>query len=627
MSISNLNFVPCHLHSTYSLLDGLSQTDQIASKCVEYNYKACAITDHGTLAGTVDFVKSCKKKGIKPILGIELYLSGLPASIKDKNNRRLSHLPLLAKNKNGWSDLIKLVSRSNSQDLFYYKPRVDLGILNEYCTKNWIAFSGHPGSDLFNVLFKEKNSQNGFVDDPLANAEKVLNRYIDIFGKENFFIEIQTVCANEQAKQTADILRQLSKRTGVPPMASLDSHYINRSDAQDQRVILCSSLKTTLKKVKQAISDDEFGLSEFFIHDYFHLPSLKEMQEANTEEELKNTELISDMCEQYDILGKPRLPNFPCPDNLSEAEYLKELCRQGWRSKLIANNILKTTDIQNTYLERVKHELNILEKANLSGYFLIVQDYVNWAKKQDWLIGPSRGSAAGCLVSYLLGITNVDPIPFNLLFTRFYNEGRNTKDHVAFPDIDIDVPKFKREEIIQYLKDKYGHEKVCQIATFGRLQGRGALKEVLRVHDACSFEEMNQITKNIPDEADIADEMQEQKINSIIQFVLENDPALVRDYAEFDENKKLIGPYADYFGQAIRIEGTLRTQGKHAAGIVIAPEDISQTCPIIQGKDGDTVAGFDMYALEALGYIKMDVLGIAALDKLMWVNELLKEER
>lgn len=619
-----MSFVPLHNHTTYSLLDGLSQPDALAKKCADYQYKACALTDHGTLAGTVDFTKSCKKNGIKPILGIELYLSGLPASIKDKNNRRLSHLPLLAKNKNGWYDLIKLVSRSNSQDLFYYKPRVDLDILNEYCTKNWIAFSGHPGSDLFNVLFKEKNSENGFAHDPIANAEKILNRYIDIFGRENFFIEIQTVCANEQAKQAVEILRELSKKTGIKTMASLDSHYINKCDAEDQRVILCSSLRTTLKKVKKAISDDEFGLSEFFIRDYFHLPSLEEMTVVNTEEELKNTELISDMCEEYNILGKPNLPIFPCPNNMSESEYLKELCRQGWRSRLIANNVLKTTEIQNTYLDRVKYELAVLEKANLSGYFLIVQDYVNWAKKQDWLIGPSRGSAGGCLISYLLGITNIDPIPYNLLFTRFYNDGRNTKDHVALPDIDIDVPKFKREEIIQYLKDKYGQEKVCQISTFGRLQGRSALKEVLRIHEVCSFEEMNKITKNIPDEAEIADEMEEQKISSIIQFVLENNPALVRDYAEYDDNKNLIGPYADYFAQAIRIEGTLRTQGKHAAGVVIAPEDISQTCPIIQGKDGDSIAGFDMYALESLGYPKMDILGIAALDKLMFVNDLLK---
>jgi DNA polymerase-3 subunit alpha len=625
-----MSFVPLHLHSTYSLLDGLSQTNQIADKCREYGYGACALTDHGTLAGIVEFVQSCKenkkknKPAVKPILGIELYLSTLPPTIKDKNNRRLSHLPLLCKNKAGWSDLIKLVSKSNTQDFFYYKPRVDLATLAEFCKKNWIAFSGHPGSDLYNALFKERNSDNGYVADPLSNAEKVLNRYVDIFGKENFFIEIQTVCANEENKKSAEILRELSKRTGVPTMASLDSHYINRADAEDQRVILCSSLKTTLKKVKQAISDEEFGLSEFFINDRFHLPSLEEMKQANTEEEIANTQLIADMCEDYNILGKPNLPKFECPNGLSEAEYLKELCRVGWKEKLVNYGVLKTSELQNTYLDRIKHELAVIEKANLSGYFLIMQDYVNWAKKQDWLIGPGRGSADGCLISYLVGITTVDPIPHDLLFTRFYNEGRNTKDHIAFPDIDIDVPKFKREDIIEYLKEKYGREKVCQIATFGRLQGRGAIKEVLRVHDACSFEEMNQITKNIPDEAAIADEMEEQKIGSIIEFVLENEPALVADYAQYDENKKLIGPYAKYFEQAIRIEGTLRTQGKHAAGIIIAPDDISQTCPIIQGKDGGSVAAFDMYAMESLGYIKLDVLGISALDKLMFVNELLK---
>lgn len=619
-----MNFTPLHLHSTYSLLDGLSQTDQITDKCREYGYDACALTDHGTVAGVVEFIQSCKKKKIKPILGIELYLSGLPANIKDKNNRKLSHLPLLCKNKTGWLDLIKLISKSNTPDLFYYKPRVDLSILHEYCSKNWIAFSGHPGSDLYNILFKEKNSKNGFISDPLGTAEKLLNKYVDIFGKENFFIEIQRICADDLSKQTSDILRELGQKTNTPCMASLDSHYIDRKDAEDQRVILCSSLKTTLKKARQAINDDEFGLDSFFNNDYYHLPSYEEMCAVNTEEEIKNTQLIADMCENYDILGKPRLPNFPCPDGVSEVEYLKQLCRDGWKSKLIDNNILVSPELQNTYLNRLKYELDVIDRAKLNGYFLIVQDYVNWAKKQGWLIGPGRGSADGCLISYLIGITSIDPIPHNLLFTRFYNEGRNTENHTALPDIDIDVPKFKRENIIQYLKDKYGEDKVCQISTFGRLQGRGALKEVLRIHDVCSFEEMNQITRNIPDEAAIADEMEEQKINSIIQFVLENEPALVKDYAEYDDNKNLIGPYARYFEQAIRIEGTLRTQGKHAAGIVISPENISQSCPIIQGKDGDNVAIFDMYALEALGFPKLDVLGVAAFDKLMWVNELLK---
>ena len=272
------------------------------------------------------------------------------------------------------------------------------------------------------------------------------------------------------------------------------------------------------------------------------------------------------------------MPNFPTPSKESEEEYLKQLSRDGWARLLLETGKVIEPEDKQIYLDRFIKEFDVIKSANLFGYFLIVQDIVAYVNKMGWLSGPGRGSAAGCLISYLIGITQIDPIEFDLLFERFYNSGRNTEDNISLPDIDMDVPGNKRDEIIKYLKDKYGHSNVSQMLTFGRLQGRSALKEVLRINGACGFSEMNEITKAIPNEAEISDQLQEmeEEDRSIIRWALENNADDLRGYCFINDKNELDGDYAEFFDQAIKIEGTFKTQRKHAAGVVISAEELSK---------------------------------------------------
>jgi len=623
-----VNWTPLHSHTHYSLLDGLSQPSQVAQRCHELGYDSCAITDHGTISGCISFTKAMKEKNIKPILGCEFYLTP-DVSIKDKDNRALSHLVVLAKNKEGWKKLIQATSKSNDPDNFYFKPRLDLDTLSNFSDGSLVSFSGHLGSDLANIIFSDwKQGYNSnsyemaksFVDENWKKKTCDLARlYQDIFGKDNFFLEIQLIDHENSpaSRLVGEKLREIGKELKIPCVATADSHYPTKKDAPDQRVLLCSAMKTTYKKVKRKLdAGEDVGLSSFFKSFNYHIPSPEEMSALHTEEELKNSTLISDMCEEYEILGAPILPPFPCPT--SPAEHLRQLCRNGWRTKLIETNKLTNNALENEYLNRIKHELSVLQDAGLSSYFLIVSDIVDYVRLEGWLPGPGRGSAAGCLVSYLIGITQVDPIEHGLLFQRFYNTGRNTDEHISLPDIDIDVPASKRELVIEYMKEKYGHAKVGQMLTFGRLQGRSALKEVLRVHDACSFEEMNMITKSLPHEQEISDQLQEMDNPSVIKWALINQPESLKDYCQMDDEGNTSGPYSKYFDQAMRIEGTYKSQGKHAAGVVISPEELGEVCPMVKETNGSNkIAGLEMSDLEAMGHVKFDILGVNLLDKIM----------
>jgi DNA polymerase-3 subunit alpha len=645
-------WIPLHVHSHFSLLDGLSKPYQIANRCEKLEYKACAISDHGTVSGAIDFASVLKKKDIKPILGCELYISGLDASIKNKKENGLSnltHLPVLAKNKQGWTDLISAVSLSNSKELFYYKPRIDLDRLKQF-TGNLIAFSGHPGSDLGNCIFTSKDVYNyrdleqarGFVHKYAVDiASTKALEYQELFGKGNFFLEIQLIDKDNMPAQQliADVLREVSKKTGIECIATCDAHYPEKKDAIDQRILLCAALGKTLNEIEQKMSQDEdVAMSGFFRSDNYHIPSLEEMQEAHKgfEHELENTVKIAEMCEVYDVLNKPQLPTFECPNDMSEIEYLRDLCRQGWRKKIIGRNLGKYTE--QDYAERVKKELGVIENANLSGYFLIVQDYINWTKNQGWLVGSGRGSGAGSIVLYLLNVTTVDPIEYGLMFERFYNAGRNTEERVSLPDIDCDFPVDKRGKVIEYIRNKYTKNHACQMMTIGRLQGRQVLKEVFRAHAVCSPEEQTQITNLLPQENTVTEQLQDFKKAiddshaGLLRWVFYSDDDVAEKYrkrfAEYcyiDDDGTLKGSYAEYFNQAIRIEGTFKSQGKHPAGVIITSENLNSVCPMIYDKTlGETIAGLEMDALESIGLVKFDILGLALLDKLMGVNNLLR---
>ena len=617
-------YIPLHTHSHYSLLDGLSKPYQIANRCHKIGVPSCAITDHGSISGAVQVSAALKSKGIKPILGCELYLSFDNCEIKNKENIDLTHFIVVAKNLEGWKSLIKIVSQSNKPEYFYKKPRLSIDKLRNLVDgKNLIAFCGHMGSYISDLIQKYNIDHKG-------RCISFIDEMKDIFGKDNFFLESQLMDQINMPSQIelSNIIRNLGAITNTKVICTPDAHYAEQDDAIDQRILLCNNIKTTLTEInKKIINNEDVPFGAFFKSDKYYILSPEEMRDLHSEEEIENTQYIDSLCENYDILNKPLLPPFECPNDQNPDEYLRQLCRDGWREK-ISNNIDKNT--QEIYTNRIKEELMVLQGAGLSSYFLIVSDIVNYVRSSGWLPGPGRGSAAGCLVSYLIGITSIDPIKYDLIFERFYNSGRNTTDRISMPDIDIDVPINKRENIISYIKNKYGQNKVSQMITFNTMKGRGALKEVLRVYGNISFDEMNRITKFIPDEAKIADELQEMKEDSgeasIIRWALENNADKLKEwcYISQEDETKLEGPLAKRFEQAIRLEGTKSNQSKHAAGVVISSHDLSTVCPMIYDtKNKTTIAGMEMQDLESLGIIKFDVLGVAMLDKVMSISDIL----
>ena len=618
------SYIPLHCHSHYSLLDGLSKPDQIASRINEIESPACALTDHGNIAGAVKFYSTMKKKGIKPILGCELYICNNSPTIKEKENGKLSHMLVLAKNYQGWLNLIRIVSESNKPEHYYHKPRLDLETLSNFVQNSLICITGHLGSTLCNAIYKENKIISDYSNVGVAYVDKLK----EVFGRENVFLESQLMDMENIPiqKDLSDATIDIAKKTGVKIICTPDAHYARKEDAVDQRILLCNNLKTTFPEINRKLSNnEEIPISCFFASDNYHILSQEEIRSLHPEEHIINTNLVNDMIEEYDILSKPKLPPFKCPDGYNPDEYLRQLCRNGWRDK-IHNKIDKS--LHPTYTDRIKYELSVLQGADLSSYFLIVQDIVNHVRQEKWLPGPGRGSAAGCLVSYLIGITSIDPIKYNLLFDRFYNAGRNTSDHISMPDIDVDVPIDKRENIIEYIKDRYGQDKVSQMITFNTIKGRGALKDVLRVYGNISFEEMNKITKNIPDEAKIADELQQMKDEtgeaSIIRWALENNPEKLKEWCYIDDKNKMQGPLSKRFEQAIRLEGTKSNQSKHAAGIAISADPLNESCPMVyDSKNKQLIAGMEMQDLEAIGIIKFDILGVAMLDKVMTIQDLL----
>ena len=611
-------YIPLHVHSHYSLLLGLSKPRDIAQRCIDLNIKSCAITDAMSIAGSVSFYKEMVANNIKPILGCEIYI---------KNEGRLSKIVLLSKNINGWNNLISIVSRCNSKENFNSKPSIDYAQLKELVKNDLICVTGFPGSYLWDQIVID-NIKNELNPDWKTIAVKDISILQDIFTQENLFIEIQLFDTTANKANIGLLLREFCVQNNYNRLAGIDSYYSLPEDSVDQHILLCSNLKTTLPAMSTKIMNDiDTGFNHFFNSNQYHILSNETMIELYDEVELKNTLLIDSMCETFSPLNKPVLPSFKFPSEFSsEVEYLRQLCRDGWAKKIV--NIIPQED-QIIYVDRIKQELDILAGAGLSSYFLIVMDILRFIRENKWLPGPGRGSAAGCLVSYLIGITSIDPIKYGLLFERFYNAGRNTKDRISMPDIDIDVPINHREAIIQYIKDKYGSAQVSQMITFNTLKGRGALKEVLRVYNNMSFEEMNLITKHIPDEAKIADELQEVKdedgFASIIRWTLENSGDKLKEWCSIDEKGQLTGPLAKRFEQAIRIEGTKYNQSKHAAGVAVARSPLNDICPMIYDtKTDQSIAGLEMNDLESLGVIKFDILGIALLDKLMLIRTLTK---
>jgi len=427
---------PTHIHTVYSQLDGIIKMPKLVKKCKELGYTACSITDHGGISGAFDFIQECLKQEIKPIVGSEFYVCRDHSFIKNEDNRKLAHMVLLAKNKSGYFELVKLTSLANKVDSYYYKPRLSLNEIKQYCS-NLVAFSGHPGSVVGNALCGSDLLSCTSLDEGYAlldqnrldAARDEIRALQSVFG-ENLYLEIQLFYTDGGPGFIclAETLRKLGKELGVKCIACMDAHYLDKCDAKIQRIALCSSLKLKIKEISEKIAaGEQVPLESFFTSDTFYLLGQQELLDVgNTQEEIDNLTDIENSCEAYSLNHPPRLPKFSNDGN--DYETLVKLCRDGWTKRI--NN---TWDKQ-IYGDRVKKELKVIKRTDLSPYFLIIADYVNYMKNKGWLVGSGRGSISGSLVAYLLAISEIDSIKYDLVFERFFNPGRCYSKHISFDE-------------------------------------------------------------------------------------------------------------------------------------------------------------------------------------------------
>jgi DNA polymerase III subunit alpha len=592
---------PIRNHSHYSLLQSISRCDQIVETCKEYGYEYAGITDILSISGCIKFIKKCKENDIKPIIGTEV--------VFDDDSR----ITLICKNKQAWKDLLKVISVSNTEDNYTTHPVISKdGLFEIIDCDNFICVDGYVGSSLFQEVFDfttyndiaDRNECDIEVDD----AKKlIVKNHIELFSGlfADYYLEIDLMSSDEYgiASVMADLILDSGYDKIIP---SSETYYPKRSDNIDHKVLLCVKLRTTLNKLIHKISDSKnFEFLKFIKNSNYHIKKPDHISEKYQQFFLDNMDDLVGKCEEFNLLSSPKLPHFKTPAGQSEVDYLVEICRSNWSRLIPASND------QQIYEDRLQKELKVIEEANLAGYFLIVQDYVNHFANKGVLVGPGRGSGGGSLVCYLTGITLVDPVEYDLIFERFYNAGRNTKDNVSLPDIDVDFPPDDREDIIDYIRDAYGHANVCQMITFGKMAGRSVLKEVMRANESCTFDQMNEITKKIQSEASISDLLEEMDNPSVIMWCLENDPESLADYCWIDKKGKIKGDYAKVFEQSIRMEGIYKTQGKHAAGVVISCDPIVDICPMIRQKSStEPIASMQMEDLEACGGVKVDILGL-----------------
>mgnify|MGYP000986018542 CR=1 FL=1 len=581
-----LNYFPLGLKSEFSLLRSFSKAPDIAKRLKELDLPGGALTDINSVSGALDFVQAMEKEGLKWILGTRV------------NIDPFHHITLLARNLNGWKAILQILSLASS-----YNP----GAIPIYeYTHSKISHD-----DLICLI-------GGMGTEITQSDRYVLDRYIEHFP--HLFLETPFLGPTE-----SNPIQDATDYKKLESVANPVSYYIYPDDIYDMRILMCRALGSTLNTIEKHISSLDSELFSAFHSPSHHIPSIDELQLQCSNESILNTLKIADMCETYDITNPPMMPQFTCPNNKDKYDYLVELTRVGWHKKISGKGL-----DEKIYVERVKKELSVIKEAQLEGYFLIVQDYINWTKNQGVLLSDGRGSIGGSLVAYLLNITEIDPIYYDLIFERFYNAGRNTPGKPPqMPDIDTDFPKYFRENVIEYIRSKYGVDKVSQVVTFSRMQGRAAIKEVLRVNADVPPSEMNRITEYIPDEAKINDELQEMEEetgeSSIILWTLQNEADKLREWCWIDENGKLQGTLAKRFEQAMRLEGTKVHRSRHASALVIAPVPLDTICPMLYEDTEYPIAGMEFTTLEQLGLLKMDILGLTSLDKCQTTISLLEE--
>lgn len=555
-------FTHLHVHTEYSLLDGSCKIKELTARAKELGMDSMAVTDHGVMYGVIDFYKAAREAGIKPILGCEVYVA--PGSRFDRETvsgeDRYYHLVLLAENNKGYENLMKIVSKG-FVDGFYYKPRVDYEVLRTY-REGIIALSACLAGEVQRCLTR------GMYEEAVRASE----RYVDIFGKDNFFLELQDHGLPDQRLVNQGLMR-MSRDTGLKLVATNDIHYTYAEDEKAHDILLC------IQTGKKVADEDRMR----YEGGQYYCKSEEEMRALfpYAPEAIENTHMIAERCNVEIEFGVTKLPKYEVPEGFDSWSYLNHLCREGFKTRY--------PDDDGTLSSRLDYELDVIRSMGYVDYFLIVWDFINYARSQDIIVGPGRGSAAGSIVSYTLGITNIDPVRYNLLFERFLNPER-----VSMPDIDIDFCYERRQEVIDYVVRKYGKDQVVQIVTFGTLAAKGVVRDVGRVLDL-PYSLCDTIAKMIPGD-----------LGMTLDKALTMNPDLKKAYNEDEQVHYLID-------MSRRLEGLPRHTSMHAAGVVIGSRSIDEFVPLSRASDGTITTQFTMTTIEELGLLKMDFLGLRTL--------------
>jgi DNA polymerase-3 subunit alpha len=569
-----MKFTHLHCHSEYSLLDGLPKIEEILNYCKKLGMDSVALTDHGNISGAVEFYKKAKELGIKPIIGSEVYLAFERMFQKrPKIDDKKYHLVLLVKNETGYKNLVKLITKSYLEG-FYYKPRIDEELLSQYC-EGLIGLSACLQGKIPQLILAKK----------IDEAEKTAKKYQEIFGKENFYLELQHHPNLREQKIVNEALIEISKKLKIPLVATNDCHYLRPGDAEAQDILMLINTGADPNDPERlTMRADDFSMRspEKMMEDFKNVP-----------EAIENTQRIVEACNFEFKLGEIKMPIFKTPNGKSPEEYLEELCYQGLKKRY-------GEKVEQKILDRLKYELEVIKKTGFASYFLIVQDFVNWAKSQKIVVGPGRGSVGGSLVAFVLGITEIDPLKYDLLFERFLNPER-----VSPPDIDLDFTDERRGEVIEYLAQKYGRDRVAQIITFGTMAARAVVRDVGRAL-GYSYSYCDKIAKLIPPHSNL---------DEALARVAE-----LREIYQADEKAQRL------LDLARKLEGRARHASTHACGVVISTLPLDEICPLQHPTQDERaiVTQYGMRSLEDLGLLKIDILG---LKNLTLIEETLKKIR